>query len=141
MTDNAMEEKSCGVLSKKWYDFITKSDEIDLPVVERGLEWLYKICGFAPPKEVIVADSPLDAQHIANKLCGDKVFTYYPFGYESLSGSCGWVAYIEMLQDLGLTKTEFREYKEYMYAGVYSAIFFDTVAIVVRRPQYVKLND
>lgn len=127
-----VEKVLCKTLSTDWFGFMKDSKiEYDLNFLKKNIEYLYQVYGYKTPK-ILIAESPFDAQVIANELIGNSTFIVYPFAYNiPPHNNLTWKAFIHMSSALGNIRYT---YKEYMQAGMYSILYFEHAAIFFRKP-------
>jgi len=59
-----------------------------------------------------------------------------------LSKDSGWVSFYDFFSRIGIVKHEnFLKYKDFLKSGVWGGILYDTVAILIRRPNLIKRNN
>ncbi len=147
------ESKRYALVEAEWAEKIVslKLDEQKLP---SAVKWLYKKMGYEQLPAIHIVDSPLQAlildENLRRKLDGKSPVTELSSEYSipeflryANVSDYGWIAYYDFKMREGEDVDEgFKEYfKEYVPAGIYDAIAYDTDIIVIRKPKQVFLNE
>ena len=114
--------------------------EPDYKEVKSFIDWIYKdISGMKEP-EVVIVDSPMAAQKLANKMAGNKEMKYYEFSSYVNIWDMPWIAFYKFFQnEFGIVNNEnFDKYCKLKELGIYDTIQFESVCIVVKLPTLIK---
>ncbi len=155
-------------VKKRFTDYLLNGTTADDPEkMIAASQWLYSFIGLTPPPHYI-ADSPVQAQRIANvlnqeflgnlqKIAGyspelsweerfkliprDKV-EFHGFCYYGSASDYGWVANYQYFNEIGETDNEgARKMEEYFQAGIFDAIQFEEACILSRMPVRVRVEE
>lgn len=107
------------------------------------VNWVYLLSNYKPP-QVLFADSPLQAQKIANDLAKEEEGDEYKPRYFEPCTAIGinnfsWVSFYDYFTRIGvINNNDFNRYKEYSKLNIYDSIMLEDVCIVTRLPISVK---
>ena len=140
------QEQLIPVVRDEWIDkFYSNPNPTDLDEVKATefVNWVYSLSNYKAPK-VLFADSPLQAQQIANDLAKEVEGKDYKKRYFEPSSAIGitnfsWVAFYDYFTRIGvINHNEFNKYKEYSNLNIYDSIMLQDVCIVTRLPISIK---
>ena len=140
------QEQLIPVVRDEWINkFYSNSSPTDLDEAKATefVAWVYGLSNYKAPK-VLFADSPLQAQQIANDLAKEVEGTEYKKRYFEPSSAIGitnfsWVAFYDYFTRIGvINHDEFNKYKEYSNLNIYDSIMLQDVCIVTRLPISIK---
>lgn len=102
-------------------------------------QWVYKFSELAPFKELYIVSDPIQAQELANKLCGTEK-TYYPFSGYGNAWDLGWLSFYAFMQEVvGINLDEnFNKYHEIVDLSIYDSLQFDEAVILVELPTNIR---
>lgn len=110
--------------------------QINMEVLIPLIKFVYSLIKKEMPK-IIIANSPMHGQRIANELCKTKS-KYYSFGSYLTIGWASLYAWFDTFVEFGIiTQDKFPKYftlRKIKEAGIYSTIEFDTAIIIIKRP-------
>jgi hypothetical protein len=130
---------------KEWVDNIVNI-KFDAAKAEKAVKWLYDKLAAVPENEVTgmpaihIARSPKEAVDIAWELRKrenpESPRSDYAFMINANMSDYGWVCYHEFFLEEGLeVDMEFDDYvKNYVPAGIYDAIAYNTDIVLVKKP-------
>lgn len=135
----AEQEALMPILRDEWIDrCIGGDDDIDEEQARAGVDFLYSLVNLPPPPEMRVCDSPYAALKMLKEL-GEDVSSTHRLG---LGPSAYWVAFHDFFYRIGLKTIRedegFKKIRGFLYSGVWDSILFEEMAIVIRRPTFVK---
>jgi len=140
------QEQLIPVVRDEWIDrFYSNPNPTDLDEAKATefVAWVYGLSKHKAPK-VLFADSPLQAQQIANDLAKEVEGKDYKKRYFEPSSAIGitnfsWVAFYDYFTRIGvINHNEFNKYKEYSNLNIYDSIMLQDVCIVTRLPISIK---
>ena len=126
------------VVRDEWINFALCGDtSINEKAVREGIDWLYSLDNYPPPKEVVICDSPLECIQKARKYNKSVSTTScIGIGENSLVPFYDYFTRIGVINHDGLNRIIAFE-----KAGVWDCVLLEEIAFVSRRPNVVHRDE
>lgn len=129
------------VVQEEWIALgIRSGAEVDEEQCRKSIDWLYKLNGYEPPKDLYFVGSPRAMQELAMKLL--EIDEPVSSASRGIAYDGGWSAFYDYYQRLGVKQGEnFDEWLKFLRAGIWDTVLCDEAAIICRRPIEVHYDD
>lgn len=124
----------------EWIDaFDTCGDIVDEKQLTDDIAWVYSLANLAAP-QVLIVDSPMAAQMVANMIKKTDKPKFFPFGYYMGSWDFGWSSFYDFFDRIGvdLECEHWARWRRVVRSNMFCTIQFDGLCVVSRMPLFIR---